>query len=155
MKNIVHRIKLSVWVLLVLFVTTSCESWLDVKPKTEEEAERMFSTEEGFKSALAGTYISLSQPELYGRELTFGMVGVLGQEWGSGSDLGNQYSAYSYLLNYNYEQVVSKALIDAVWNKMYEGIANVNTLIQYSDLKREVLGDYYGVVRGEALALRA
>ena len=41
MKNIVHRIKLSVWVLLVLFVTTSCESWLDVKPKTEEEAERM------------------------------------------------------------------------------------------------------------------
>ena len=83
------------------------------------------------------------------------MVGVLGQEWGSGSDLGNQYSAYSYLLNYNYEQVVSKALIDAVWNKMYEGIANVNTLIQYSDLKREVLGDYYGVVRGEALALRA
>ena len=44
MKNIVHRIKLSVWVLLVLFVTTSCESWLDVKPKTEEEAERMFST---------------------------------------------------------------------------------------------------------------
>ena len=45
MKNIVHRIKLSVWVLLVLFVTTSCESWLDVKPKTEEEAERMLSTE--------------------------------------------------------------------------------------------------------------
>ena len=84
MKNIVHRIKLSVWVLLVLFVTTSCESWLDVKPKTEEEAERMFSTEEGFKSALAGTYISLSQPELYGRELTFGMVGVLGQEWEKG-----------------------------------------------------------------------
>ena len=35
MKNIVHRIKLSVWVLLVLFVTTSCESWLDVKPKTK------------------------------------------------------------------------------------------------------------------------
>ena len=97
----------------------------------------------------------MSQTELYGREMTFGMVGVLGQEWGSGSDLGNQYSAYSYLLNYNYEQVVSKALIDAVWNKMYEGIANVNTLIQYSDLKREVLGDYYGVVRGEALALRA
>ena len=94
----------------------------------------------------------MSQTELYGREMTFGMVGVLGQEWGSGSDLGNQYSAYSYLLNYNYEQVVSKALIDAVWNKMYEGIANVNTLIQYSDLKREVLGDYYGVVRGEALA---
>ena len=142
-------------VLLALFCTTSCNDWLEVKPKTEEEADKLFSTLDGFKSALAGVYIGMSQTELYGREMTFGMVGVLGQEWGSGSDLGNQYSAYSYLLNYNYEQVVSKALIDAVWNKMYEGIANVNTLIQYSDLKREVLGDYYGVVRGEALALRA
>ena len=97
MKNIVHRIKLSVWVLLVLFVTTSCESWLDVKPKTEEEAERMFSTEEGFKSALAGTYISLSQPELYGRELTFGMVGVLGQEWEKGGTLESHRSSVFFL----------------------------------------------------------
>ena len=155
MKKNIYRLRVLCAVMLALFCTTSCNDWLEVKPKTEEEADKLFSTLDGFKSALAGVYIGMSQTELYGREMTFGMVGVLGQEWGSGSDLGNQYSAYSYLLNYNYEQVVSKALIDAVWNKMYEGIANVNTLIQYSDLKREVLGDYYGVVRGEALALRA
>ena len=155
MKKNIYRLRVVCVVMLALFCTTSCNDWLEVKPKTEEEADKLFSTLDGFKSALAGVYIGMSQTELYGREMTFGMVGVLGQEWGSGSDLGNQYSAYSYLLNYNYEQVVSKALIDAVWNKMYEGIANVNTLIQYSDLKREVLGDYYGVVRGEALALRA
>ena len=155
MKKNIYRLRVVCVVMLALFCTTSCNDWLEVKPKTEEEADKLFSTLDGFKSALAGVYIGMSQTELYGREMTFGMVGVLGQEWGSGADLGNQYSAYSYLLNYNYEQVVSKALIDAVWNKMYEGIANVNTLIQYSDLKREVLGDYYGVVRGEALALRA
>lgn len=155
MKKNIYRLRVVCAVMLALFCTTSCNDWLEVKPKTEEEADKLFSTLDGFKSALAGVYIGMSQTELYGREMTFGMVGVLGQEWGSGSDLGNQYSAYSYLLNYNYEQVVSKAPIDAVWNKMYEGIANVNTLIQYSDLKREVLGDYYGVVRGEALALRA
>ena len=137
MKKNIYRLRVVCAVMLALFCTTSCNDWLEVKPKTEEEADKLFSTLDGFKSALAGVYIGMSQ------------------EWGSGSDLGNQYSAYSYLLNYNYEQVVSKALIDAVWNKMYEGIANVNTLIQYSDLKREVLGDYYGVVRGEALALRA
>lgn len=155
MKKNIYRLRVVCAVMLALFCTTSCNDWLEVKPKTEEEADKLFSTLDGFKSALAGVYIGMSQTELYGREMTFGMVGVLGQEWGSGSDLGNQYSAYSYLLNYNYEQVVSKALIDAVWNKMYEGIANVNTLIQYTDLKREVLGNYYGVVRGEALALRA
>ena len=155
MKKNIYRLRVVCAVMLALFCTTSCNDWLEVKPKTEEEADKLFSTLDGFKSALAGVYIGMSQTELYGREMTFGMVGVLGQEWGSGSDLGNQYSAYSYLLNYNYEQVVSKALIDAVWNKMNEGIANVNTLIQYTDLKREVLGNYYGVVRGEALALRA
>ena len=37
MKNIVHRIKLSVWVLLVLFVTTSCESWLDVNLRRKKK----------------------------------------------------------------------------------------------------------------------
>ncbi len=155
MKKNIYRLRVVCAVMLALFCTTSCNDWLEVKPKTEEEADKLFSTLDGFKSALAGVYIGMSQTELYGREMTFGMVGVLGQEWGSGSDLSSQYSAYSYLLNYNYEQVVSKALIDAVWNKMYEGIANVNTLIQYTDLKREVLGNYYGVVRGEALALRA
>ena len=126
MKNIVHKIKLSVWILLALFVTTSCDSWLDVKPKTEEEAERMFSTEEGFKSALAGAYISLSQPELYGRELTFGMVGILGQEWGGGGTLDQSSSAYSFFLRYRYDETVSKAIVEKVWGEMYKTIANVH-----------------------------
>ena len=156
MKNIVHKIKLSVWILLALFVTTSCDSWLDVKPKTEEEAERMFSTEEGFKSALAGAYISLSQPVLYGRELTFGMVGILGQEWGGGGTLDQSSSAYSFFLRYRYDETVSKAIVEKVWGEMYKTIANVNTLLEYTEKKRDVLrGNNYEIIRGEALALRA
>lgn len=155
MKKIIYRLQVVLLLLAGLLSITSCNDWLDVKPKTEEEAEELFSTIDGFKSALAGVYIGLSQSGLYGREMTFGMVGVLGQEWGDGATLKTSYSAYNYLLNYNYEQSVSKSLIDVVWNKMYENIANVNLLIQYTDLKREVLGDYYEVVKGEALALRA
>lgn len=155
MKKNIYRLQVVFLLVAGLLSATSCNDWLDVKPKTEEEAEELFSTIDGFKSALAGVYIGLSQSGLYGREMTFGMVGVLGQEWGDGATLKTNYSAYNYLLNYNYEQSVSKALIDVVWNKMYENIANVNTLIQYTDLKREVLGDYYEVVKGEALALRA
>ena len=111
MKKNIYRLRVVCAVMLALFCTTSCNDWLEVKPKTEEEADKLFSTLDGFKSALAGVYIGMSQTELYGREMTFGMVGVLGQEWGSGSDLGNQYSAYSYLLNYNYEQVVLMLII--------------------------------------------
>ncbi len=155
MKNRIFRLQIMLVTLLTLFSVTGCNNWLDVKPKTEEEAEELFSTLDGFKAALAGVYIGLSQSELYGREMSFGMVGILGQEWSSGATLDNSYSAYSYLLNYNYEQGVVKTMIDAIWNKMYESIANVNTLIQYADLKKDVLGNYYGIVKGEALALRA
>ena len=120
MKKNIYRLQVVFLLVAGLLSATSCNDWLDVKPKTEEEAEELFSTIDGFKSALAGVYIGLSQSGLYGREMTFGMVGVLGQEWGDGATLKTNYSAYNYLLNYNYEQSVSKALIDVVWNKMYE-----------------------------------
>lgn len=138
-----------------LIFATSCNSWLDVKPKTEESAEELFSTQDGFKAALAGVYIGLSHSELYGKELTFGMIGVLGQEWGDGEDFYSG-STYDYLRNYSFDQVSTRALFDQVWSKMYESVANVNTLIQYTELKKDVLqGNHYEVIRGEALALRA
>ena len=146
MKRKVRRLQMIC--LISLLGLSACSDWLDVKPKTEEEASSLYSTLDGFKEALAGVYIGLCQSDLYGRELTFGMVGVLGQEWSSGATLGTGYSAYDYFLNYNYEQSASRAISDAVWNGMYESIANVNTLIEYTDLEQDVLGDYYGVIRG-------
>lgn len=152
-----HIIKMTVWCCLAALIGSSCSNWLDVKPKTEEEAEQLFKDEEGFKAALAGVYIALTQPSLYGRELTYGMVGVLGQEWSSGATLDNSYTAYSYLLKYDeLEGTTVKPMIDAVWTGMYTAIANVNTLIEYTDLHKEVFtGDNYEIIRGEALALRA
>lgn len=135
-KKKIYRIGVVFLTIVSLSGLTSCNDWLDVKPKTEEEAASLFATLDGFKSALAGCYIGLCQPELYGRELTYGMVGVLGQEWGKGATLDNSYTAYSYLQNYNYEQSASKVLIDQAWNKMYESVANVNTLIEYTELKK-------------------
>ncbi|MBD5584964.1 MAG: RagB/SusD family nutrient uptake outer membrane protein, partial [Clostridia bacterium] len=153
----IHMIKMTVWCCLTVLIGSSCSDWLDVKPKTEEEAEEMFSTQEGFKAALAGAYIALCQPELYGKELTFGMVGVLGQEWASNSNtLGTTSSAYSNFVRYRYGEVTTKPIVEAVWKNMYTTIANVNTLIQYTEEKKDVLlGDNYEIIRGEALALRA
>ena len=82
MKKNIYRLQVVFLLVAGLLSATSCNDWLDVKPKTEEEAEELFSTIDGFKSALAGVYIGLSQSGLYGREMTFGKVGVLGQEWG-------------------------------------------------------------------------
>lgn len=155
MKKYMYKSKLMFLTCMILLVATSCDSWLDVKPKTEEEAESLFNSEEGFKSALAGAYIALCQPELYGRELTYGMVGVLGQEWKGGAT-EVQSSAYSNFLYYRLGETNAKAITESVWGGLYKTIANVNTLLEYTDKKRDVLrGDNYEIIRGEALALRA
>lgn len=156
MKNKIYRLSLTFLAGLAVLLS-SCSDWLDVKPKTEEEADELFKNEEGFKSALAGVYIALTQSSLYGREMTFGMVGVLGQEWSSGATLDNNSSAYAKLLKYDdLDGTTVKPMIDSIWNGMYKAVANVNTLIEYTDLKKEVFtGNNYEVIRGEALALRA
>ena len=57
-------------VLLLLCTTMSCENWLDVDPKTEIKSELMFQSVSGFKDALMGVYLTLRDPELYGKEAT-------------------------------------------------------------------------------------
>lgn len=153
MKN-KYTLSFFIGICLTLFICSSCSDWLDVKPKTEEEADDKFSSLAGFKSALAGVYLQLSQPELYGREMTFGTVGVLGQEWDRSSSYPT-YGNYYYLCEYNFEQPAPRSVIDNLWKKMYEAIANVNTLLTYTEERKDVLGDYYGIIRGEALALKA
>lgn len=134
----------------------SCKDWLEVKPRGAEEAERLFGTEDGFKEALAGCYTILCQPELYGREMAFGTIGLLGQEWGSGGNIATNTSAAYNIRRYNYTNAAVRPYIDAIWINMYKGIANVNTLLDYTVSKKEVLsGVNYAVIRGEALALRA
>ena len=66
---------------LVLLMFASCNDWLDVEPKSQVKDKDLYSSESGFKEALAGVYSIMTQEYLYGKELTFGMLGVLAQEW--------------------------------------------------------------------------
>ena len=54
----------------LLLLAASCESWLDVQPKTEIKESTMFETEQGFKDALIGCYELLSERDAYGAEMT-------------------------------------------------------------------------------------
>lgn len=142
--------------LALLLAGTGCTDWLDANPRAQEDADKLFSTEDGFKEALSGCYINLCAPSVYGRELSFGMASVLGQEWkGNGvSDYNNAY--YTIANKYNYEDVGVRPMADSIWIRLYNTAAQLNTLIEYTETKRDVLRDrHYAVIRGEALALRA
>lgn len=51
-KKKIYRIGVVFLTIVSLSGLTSCNDWLDVKPKTEEEAASLFATLDGFKSAL-------------------------------------------------------------------------------------------------------
>jgi hypothetical protein len=129
----------------------SCNKWLDVEPKSQVRDTDLFSTESGFKEALSGVYSSLTYEPLYGKEMTFGLMGVLGYEWDT------QTTAYDADRVYQYtNSQVSLARIDAIWNGIYNSITNDNKLLEEIDGQRAVFtGDNYAIIKGEALALRA
>lgn len=144
-------LRYSLWV-LVCFSMVACNDWLDVKPKTEMEAEEMFSTEQGFKDALAGVYTAITKPSLYGRELTYGIADVVAQQW---SNIGSNHR-YANALKYEYEATNTKPTIDTLWIGLYNAIANANSVLSYIDNSKVTFtGDNQQIIKGEALALRA
>ena len=57
----------------------SCSDWLDVTPNTDVPAKELFTTENGYESALAGLYITMTDENTYGKNLSFGLVEQLAQ----------------------------------------------------------------------------
>lgn len=138
----------------VLFFLASCEEWLDVKPKTEVESTELFSTEQGYKDALTGIYTAMSSSNLYGRELTFGFLDVIGDVYYSA---GNEGSTYFYALNHQYDNSGVEYLINAIWSGLYNAIATANNVLENLEQADSTMfsTDNYHVIKGELLGLRA
>ncbi len=137
---------------IVFFTGISCSDWLDVRPKSQIIADEQFKTEDGFKDVLTGVYVSMASPQLYGRELSFGLIEVLSQNYDL--DGGN---VYHYAGEYDYENVAVRPTIESVWSGLYNNIANLNLLLEHIDRanKNIFVGHNWEVTKGEALGLRA
>lgn len=129
----------------------SCNDWLDVQPKSQVEDTELFKTEAGFKEALSGGYSSMVSASTYAREMVYGAMGILAQEW-------TYYPSSNYqdLSEYQYDLDMPRSLIAAIWAQNYNGIANVNNLLNHIDEKKALFKEgNYEIIKGEALALRA
>lgn len=141
----------SVLLILVVFAS-SCESWLDVQPRTKVKSDELFKTEAGFKDALIGAYTLMKAEALYGRELTYGFMDVVPGYYAVwDNEVYKDVAQWKYLTNTSV-----RAQIDAMWTKMYNLLANVNNLLDNIDERKSVFtGDNYNIIKGEALGLRA
>ena len=136
----------------------SCSEWLDVTPNTDLPAKELFTTENGFNSALAGLYILMTEEDTYGKNLSFGLVEQLAQMYDKLPDgTTDRTSVYIYDREtsgaYN-----TKGVLANIWRAQYNAIANANNLLKWWDLNGEVVlldSTTRDMIRGEALALRA
>jgi len=146
--------KIIILMIAVNLLLSSCEQWLDISPKTEIKAADNFADEQGFKDALTGVYILLTDNSLYGRELTFGFTEVLAQYY---TGIQNTSHAYYYPSIYDYTNENTVSIINNIWGDMYNVIANDNELIKQLESVNESIftGRNYALIKGEAYGLRA
>ena len=149
MKNSIKYLLLSAAALAAV----SCESWLDVTPPSEIRAEAHYSSAEGFQQTLIGCYLAMGKTDLYGENLTWHMVEMLGRQY----DARKNTAADDYDLDrYNYKTTKSTEVIEKVWEKSYSVIANVNDALDHIDRRKDGLDSVnYRIIKGELLAVRA
>lgn len=140
-----------IWILGLLVICASCNAWLDVAPEDRVMEKDLFKDREGFLTALNGVYIEMNSGSSYGGALSASVVDVMGQYYNSSGEHG--YAGYA---GYAYDLSGTKSSFDAIWQKTYTQIANLNAILEHCEEDREVLPDlYYNLIKGEALGLRA
>lgn len=131
---------------------TSCQDWLGVKPKSEVKADVLFETEAGFKDALSGVYLLMTNSNAYGLDLTLGFNDVLARQY----TLNSTFCDYYDESEYRYEKENVENRIARIWLAQYNTIANVNNILENLETHKDVLHPTtYGIIKGECLGLRA
>lgn len=136
-----------------MFLLQSCSSWFDVDPQTEIKEEEIFATENGFYEALMGIYIKSTETGLYGKELCYGFIELLANQY-TPSGASTTYPNTVAALDFEDASVYNKAI--SFWGQLYFLIANCNNLltnleetaVAFPEHNREML-------EAEAKALRA
>ena len=147
MKTIIINILLCA----MLCTMVACDSWLDTTPPSQVPEEDQFDDEFGFRQALIGCYIGMADVDLYGKQLT----------WYSVEMQSGQYSIHTQAQIYamgTYQYTTQRALsvLNSVWEKAYNVIANANNALKFIDKRQGVLDPiYYRMIKGELLAIRA
>ncbi|MBL1409474.1 RagB/SusD family nutrient uptake outer membrane protein [Sphingobacterium faecale] len=132
---------------------SGCSNFLDVKPLDNIMEDQLFNSVKGFNTAINGVYIELNTPNVYGENLSVGLVDVMAQYYNVTSAGEHNFRYYN---TYDYGNSSYKAKTEAIWQKSFSLISNLNAVVEQSEKQKSMLGDtYYGIYRGEALAMRA
>lgn len=144
--------QISIFILTLGIATLcSCNEWLTVTPKGQVEASDLLETSEGYSSALGGIYYTLMQENLYGCEMTYGVLDLMAQYWKKPSKSSELYP----ITEFDYTHKYSIDRINAFWSKFYLCIAQCNQLLESLNERNPKDIDQYNLIKGEITGLRA
>lgn len=170
------KIRYYIAILICTVLFSSCKDWLDVYPKSEITADKVFESEDGFYSALAGLYVKMSDEKFYGFDMTSGYIEMMGNTvfFGAGNNVtyfaNNFYNdpangpfvrallfpAYNYTRGKIRTTFVDDTFTD-MWKAAYGTIANANELLAQLDKVESGMFEsgIKELLTGEVLAIRA
>lgn len=143
----------SILLMLAVALFSSCSEWLDVKPETEEREKDLFSSYQGFKDALAGCYATMAGTDLYGERLTMSDIESMACLWSEPSQ--TQMPEQYYFYHHFYTATETESAIKAIYGRLFNVVAQANTILQHVDNGVITDAATRDVVEGEALAIRA
>ena len=147
-KRLIKNIVLAAALLLPV---SSCSDWLEVEMEDGILEDALYADNEGFLTVLNGVYSNLNTS--YASFLSMGAVDVMAQYYNVQRNASHPYYIYA---NYQYDDEDFDAASGSVWSHLYSLILNTNVLLEQCDKEGSALSkQYYNIVKGEALALRA
>ena len=147
--------------IIMIFSVLSCMAFasgcdfLDVNPRTEVPADKIFTTEDGFEDALNGCYMKMNNNSLYGRFLTLSGIDFLAGYY-EPSSVGSMEVG---LFEMNYENDYVKTQIKSTYTDFYNVILQINDILENLETEQALSAirrqEKRNLLKGEALALRA
>ena len=117
-------------IVLALFFSgclCSCNDWLETGSNDEVLEDDAFSSAKGFRSALIGIYRLVASENLYGQELTWGLLSSISWNYQPGYAIPKYRGA---LQHDDYTDNNTKTVVSSVWGAAYNAIANCNNLLK-------------------------
>ncbi|WP_316799743.1 RagB/SusD family nutrient uptake outer membrane protein [Pedobacter frigidisoli] len=139
---------ISVAVLIGIVSLSGCKKFLDVQITDRVTENELFNSTQGFQSAINGIYIEMASDQLYGRDMSAGLIDVMAQYYFAPT-IFQPFKLFQYTDN-----AVNRPAFDAIWQKYYKVISNSNTIIDKCNTTSVLSATNKNIIKGEALAIR-